>query len=129
MSENAVMCGQRAAALRLIAAGLIFHGPSASAGQEPCVDLRCRTASGIETSMSSENGTGKAALQRKVDTAFALIVGKTSVERGVALLKEAADEGSDEAKYRLGWLYMHDVVSKDYDKALEYLKQAGGDFR
>lgn len=80
--------------------------------------------------MSSENPRGRTARDDKVARGLALMFVDSTRESGVALLQEAASEGSDEANYRLGWFYMQGTASKaDYDKALGYLKQAGGEFR
>jgi TPR repeat protein len=95
-----------------------------------CGDLQCQTASGIEASMSSENLARKTALEEKVATALELMLTRATFEDGVALLKQAAHEGSDEARYRLGSFYMQGVVVKaDYDEALEYLQRVNGEFR
>jgi len=69
-------------------------------------------------------------LDEKAARGLMLIITRANVQEGVQLLDEAARGGSDEAKYRLGWLYMQDVISTpDYDKAYEYLSQVKGKFK
>jgi TPR repeat protein len=63
-----------------------------------------------------------------VAAAIGLFNSPASVEEGISLLKEAAVEGSDEANYQLGSLYMQGVVTQaDNDKALEYLERVRGE--
>jgi hypothetical protein len=69
-------------------------------------------------------------LDERATRGLLLIMTRTNVQEGVQLLDEAARGGSDEAKYRLGWLYMQDVISTpDNDKAFEYLNDVKGDYK
>ena len=69
-------------------------------------------------------------LDEKAVRGLMLIVTRSNVQEGVQLLDEAATGGSDEAKYRLGWLYMQDVVgAPDNDRAFEYLSEVKGEFK
>jgi len=45
-------------------------------------------------------------------------------------LNEASQQGSDDARYTLGWLYFDGkAVKKDNDHAYELLKKVGGDYQ
>lgn len=65
---------------------------------------------------------------KKTLRALSLIDNGGSVEKGIETLQEAAYEGSNEAKYRLGWLYMQPkaTIKADNDIALKYLEQVKG---
>jgi len=69
-------------------------------------------------------------LDEEATRGLVLIITRSNVREGVHLLEDAAKSGSDEAKYRLGWLYMQDVIgAPDNDKAFEYLNEAKGKFK
>src|SRR5215467_8761664 len=92
--------------------------------------LCCGTAAAADPGNSVAPTTNTKALNDKVLNAFKLLAVRESAPAGVDLLEEAANEGSDDAKYFLGWYYVQGMFAKpDYDKALQYLEQVSGELR
>ena len=69
-------------------------------------------------------------LKAHVQLARCKIDQESAFEEGISMLHEAASQGSDEANFRLGWLYVDgQIVRKNVDHAEGYLKLVKGRFQ
>lgn len=113
-----------AGASALLALALCLSSGSIVAGTEDRSERVEDDAEEIRQSRDNE------ILSTQIARASALLQSKSTVNEGLRILNEAAKQGSDDARYTLGWLYFDGkVVKKDNDHAYELLKQVGGDYQ
>jgi TPR repeat protein len=109
---------------------LVLFGNTTLALGAPSEKPGYPSTANFASGMTNIQYSPKTLLQEKVDKAIGLIDTRISVLEGIRLLQDASREGSDEARYTLGWLYMQDAVfPKNYDIAFEYLSKIHGDYK